>query len=668
MAYSITTKDGITISDIPDDVSPDSQVLKDRVAQIRAERGSLEPPAPPETTAAGMAGAITRGLAPVAAGATLGAALGAPFAGVGAFPGALAGAGAATLAQMVGDPVVNAVNKLFGTSFQAPTEAIEGLLTLAGVQRPQTQAERVAQSTAAGVGGALGTTAAGRTIEALAGPGSPVAREVGRQLGAQPVTQAAGGAGAGMAAQAAQEAGMSPLAQLGAGLAGGVAGAQLGVPRRAPVPGLAETTEEATKRGIPVMTSDVAPPETFAGKTMQQMGERVPLAGTGPLRASQQQARIEATRDLLRQYGAMDAATVSDDIMRDLASKRAADLAKYSGSKSEVINRLANQGTVPVPKALQEIDDQINDLARRRTEGADDAIARLEQIKQDIQGRDLFQLEAYRKDELANIFKDDPARPLSLAAREAGEKALRAIYRPVKEDMGDFIKSTGERRDFNKWMVADKRLAEMAGELQMSTLKSVLRSGNATPEDINKLLFSQKPSEVRQLYSDLTPAGRANARTAILSRVAQKAEYEMEDGTRMFSPERFNAELKRLRPQIGVFFQGSDLDQVQGLSRALTLTRRAAQAGVSTPTGQQAVPFVVGSFLQSMLGSVGATLAAGGGVGVAARVYESAPVRNLMIKLGKVAPGSAEEAAVAKRLIATIQTETDALSEKAERK
>lgn len=37
MSYSITTKDGITINNIPDDIDPNSQVLRDRVAAIRAE-------------------------------------------------------------------------------------------------------------------------------------------------------------------------------------------------------------------------------------------------------------------------------------------------------------------------------------------------------------------------------------------------------------------------------------------------------------------------------------------------------------------------------------------------------------------------------------------------------------------------------------------------------
>jgi hypothetical protein len=40
MPYSITTKDGITINNIPDDVVPDSPDLKARVAAIRAGGGA----------------------------------------------------------------------------------------------------------------------------------------------------------------------------------------------------------------------------------------------------------------------------------------------------------------------------------------------------------------------------------------------------------------------------------------------------------------------------------------------------------------------------------------------------------------------------------------------------------------------------------------------------
>lgn len=46
MPYSITTKDGITINDIPDDVPPDSPELKARVAAIRAGGGAAALEAP----------------------------------------------------------------------------------------------------------------------------------------------------------------------------------------------------------------------------------------------------------------------------------------------------------------------------------------------------------------------------------------------------------------------------------------------------------------------------------------------------------------------------------------------------------------------------------------------------------------------------------------------
>ena len=63
MAYSITTKDGITINNIPDDVAPDSPDLKARVAAIRSGGGAaaLEPPAPAQPTGffAGIAESIT---------------------------------------------------------------------------------------------------------------------------------------------------------------------------------------------------------------------------------------------------------------------------------------------------------------------------------------------------------------------------------------------------------------------------------------------------------------------------------------------------------------------------------------------------------------------------------------------------------------------------------
>jgi hypothetical protein len=118
----------------------DDELLK--FAQGAAPMGAAAPPIPvetvdipaseyaePETTAGGVFGAIGRGLAPAALGAGLGFMTGAGP------PGALAGAALTTLGPIVADPLVEGVNKLLGTDFATPTEALNNLLTAAGVRQ-----------------------------------------------------------------------------------------------------------------------------------------------------------------------------------------------------------------------------------------------------------------------------------------------------------------------------------------------------------------------------------------------------------------------------------------------------------------------------------------------------------------------------------------------------
>ena len=231
-----------------------------------------EAAAPAETTAAGITGAVTRGLALPAAGAAIGAAAGLPFAGVGAIPGAVAGAGAATLAGVVGDPIVGAINSLFGTQYTLPTDAMADMLTRIGVPEPRTQAERIVQATAAGAAGAGGTVAAGQALQAAAGAARPITQQVARMVASQPALQVAGGAGAGLAGQAAQEAGAGTLGQLAATLGGALA--PVGV---AAVPGVVRGVRAATRRQPAAqpqrMEPTVAPMQAAAAPEVAAMPE-----------------------------------------------------------------------------------------------------------------------------------------------------------------------------------------------------------------------------------------------------------------------------------------------------------------------------------------------------------------------------------------------------------
>jgi hypothetical protein len=534
-------------------------------------------------------------------------------------------------------------------------------LTRLGVSEPKTAAERIVQTATAGAAGSGGMAAAGKAVEMAASTARPITQAVGAQIAAKPVAQIAGGAVSGLAGQTAKEMGAGPVGQIAASLVGGMAGAKLATTKIQPTAAqLPSDIAAAERAGVTLMTTDVVPPRTFASKWLQTVGERIPFAGTGGVRQAQQTERIEAVRNVLRDFGADDAARATDDVMKDLATKRGADLSKYVRSKTEVIERLGQTGTVPMTNTVQAIDDQITKLQGLKTQEVAPIIERLTDWKAALQGQNLVNVETLRK-QIGESFKA----PELASIRGIGEKALSSIYKPLKQDMESFITQVGERRDVTKWKVADKRLADLAGELDMGTLKSVLRRGDATPEVIGNMLFSKKPSEVSQLYASLTPSGRESARAAILSRAAEKATADVAEGT-VISPDKFANEVKRLGTSIGVFFTGDDLKQVEGLTRVLNITKRASEAAAAPPTGVQAAIPVSAAALSSFFGGglpgFIATLGTAGGVGVAARIYESAPVRNLLIKIPQTVSGSPEEAALLKRLTATIQQQQQAQS------
>lgn len=231
----------------------------------------------PETTLTGLAGAATRALALPVTGAALGALAGAPIGGVGAIPGAAAGLTAATLAQVVGDPIVGLVNRVLGTQYTSPTQAMEDLLTRLNVAQPKTEAERIVQTTAAGAAGAGGVTAAGKATQMLAQ--SKTAQKVGAALSERAGKQILGGAIGGGSAQTTAEMGGGTAAQVAAGLAGGVAPfapslarAGIGAAARMTAPegaGIRSPAVRAGELGLPAPTT----PEAAAALPQPTIGE-----------------------------------------------------------------------------------------------------------------------------------------------------------------------------------------------------------------------------------------------------------------------------------------------------------------------------------------------------------------------------------------------------------
>lgn len=229
------------------------------------ERGAPAAAAAPETTLAGLVGGAARGLAPIGSAMAAGAAMGGlPTAGIGAIPGAIAGGAAYGASQLIGEPIIRAVNATFGTQISTPTEAWEALLTRAGIAEPKTGAERMVQAASAGLASGAGGVSLGQGLLKSA---APAVQAVGAMLAEAPASQVASDIVGSSAAQAASELGLGAGSQLAAAVIGGGLGGKLPKSGRA-VPN-ALTVEEFGRE------SKKAVEGPFSGRALERLATEV---------------------------------------------------------------------------------------------------------------------------------------------------------------------------------------------------------------------------------------------------------------------------------------------------------------------------------------------------------------------------------------------------------
>lgn len=398
----------------------------------------------------------------------------------------------------------------------------------------------------------------------------------------------------------------------------------------------AELIAAGKQNNVRVMTSDAFPPKTAVGKTLRMIGENIPFIGTGGTRAAQQTERAAAVSRFAKEFE-VEGGTV-DGVTKNLLKTRGKQIETLTTAKNAVIESVP--GTVQTSNTLAAIDNKIAELTARNTETSRELAGVLKGMRKDFEGKTLPQLEAMRVDELSSAFKAEGMARI----RDLGEKTMRSLYTPLKEDMGAFIKANGKPGDFNKWSMANKKLSDMMGDLKSSKFKNTLNNGATTPEEARKLLFSQTPSDVQRLVKELSPKGQAKARSAVVSEALSKA---TDDASGMVSPEKFLTAINALKPSTEALFKGEHGERLDGLVKLLGGTRRAGQTNAEIPNGLQATRFGVagGAVVNPKLGVP---------AGLIARAYESPVVRDLLVRLGRAKAGSPAEAATQNRLMEII--------------
>jgi hypothetical protein len=355
----------------------------------------------------------------------------------------------------------------------------------------------------------------------------------------------------------------------------------------------------------------------------------------GP-REAQQEARVSAAEQFASKYSTFS----YDDIVASLKSNSQRVKRSAGNVLEQTGNQLDNVGQIPMTNTQGAIASARATLSRANVAGNKSALNILDDFTDPLSNPQTFStLKENRTALSAVIDSSDPAIRSQLPSFAKAQ--LVQLRSAMTRDMDDFARTNLPAAEYGKWKRANDVYAGEAQRLTRTKLKAVLDTGDMTPESVRTMLFSAKPSEVQQLYRTLTPAGRQNARSAIISDVVAK----LNSRANGFTPTSFANELKKYETQIGVFFKGNEGRQLEGLRRVLEATKRAQEAGVATPTGQEVVTLLAGG---ALFMEPTTTAGALGTVAGLARLYESAPVRNALLRLASVPPsGPAFDAALA---------------------
>lgn len=409
----------------------------------------------------------------------------------------------------------------------------------------------------------------------------------------------------------------------------------------------------ANAADVPLHTTDVLQPNSRVGRMAQTTAENIPFAGTSTMRANQQEARSQLVDEFASRFGEYDPSIVVGSL-----KAKSSGIRRAAGNRLEQVQNAMAGVNIQPSRAIQQIDNEIADLQKLGGAADNETISKLKVYRDELSrnagasgpmAMDLQQLSALRSQ-----FRQD-VKGERQALINRSEAAVNRVYNAMTGDIDSAIGQNLGNDTLRRYKQANAIYADEANKLQNTRLKNVIMKGDLTPEVVNNMLFSKNKSEVQNLYRSVGQVGRAQMRNGIIGKAMEKSGG---------SPDQFLRQVNLMSNQTGIAFKGRDAAYLKGLKNYLESTKRAGQAWVTTPTGQQTIPFILG------IGSATnpALVGAGGGYGLLARLYESEPARNAMLRLANTPRGStAFEKALAEveRAVNSVAqgAKSDALSE-----
>ncbi|EBI6016595.1 lytic transglycosylase domain-containing protein [Salmonella enterica] len=381
----------------------------------------------------------------------------------------------------------------------------------------------------------------------------------------------------------------------------------------------------ANAADVPLHTTDVLQPNSRVGRMAQTTAENIPFAGTSTMRANQQEARSQLVDEFASRFGEYDPSIVVGSL-----KAKSSGIRRAAGNRLEQVQNSMAGVNIQPSKAIQQIDTEIASLQKLGKVADNDTISKLQAYRDELtrnagasgpMAMDLQQLSGLRSQ-----FRQDVKGERTVLPNRSNA-AIQRIYNAMTSDIDSAIGQNLGNDTLRRYKQANAIYADEANKLQNTRLKNAIMKGDLTPEVVNNMLFSKNKSEIQNLYRSVGQTGRAQMRNGIIGKAMEKSGG---------SPDQFLRQVNLMSNQTGIAFKGRDAAYLKGMKNYLESTKRAGQAGVTTPTGQQTIPFILGIGTVTNPALVGVS----GGYGLLARMYESEPARNALLRLANTPRGS----------------------------
>ncbi|PLB11737.1 hypothetical protein [Proteus mirabilis] len=380
----------------------------------------------------------------------------------------------------------------------------------------------------------------------------------------------------------------------------------------------------AEQNGIDVLTSDVLPPRGL-GRQFQQTGEQS-IGGTGSRRATQAEQRNQFVESMPRMIE-QEFGIYAPHIMQ-AEVKTGKELAlKQHGSVINEISKQMGGVTVAPSRSIAAIDDAINKL-QGRLKPDHSAIDILQDVKTRLNSGKNFEGWKDLRTQLREDLQGD-----NMAMTTPVSAILKRINNAMTADMNTAVSRTLGGDALNRLRNANNSYRIIARGIEKTGLKNALEKGDVTPELINNLVYSKRPSDIARIYGMVNENGKNQLRSAYLTKA-----YDLANG----SPQRMVSQLNRLINQsdgkiFNTVFNSKQRKMIEGIRDVLEATERASTANAVTQTGMS---LLTPTRIASGLLTGGTATAIEGGMGLIARMYESPKVRNMLLRLHNTPRGS----------------------------